>query len=79
MRSSYVRKLLPAIECGGGFRGSPCDGPMQCFSKAHAQCGHLTMTYTALLLLAILRDDFSRLNRAGIASHVSSLQNSDGR
>ena len=50
-------------EHGGGFRGSPA-----------AEKGHLTMTYTALLTLAILRDDFQRLDRGGIKTHVQKMQ-----
>lgn len=53
---------------GGGFRGSPA-----------AEQGHLTMTYTALLTLAILRDDFQRLDRGGIKTHVQKMQQKDGR
>ena len=37
------------------------------------------MTYTALLSLAILRDDFSRLNRSGLIQLLKSSQNEDGR
>lgn len=40
---------------------------------------HLAMTYTALLNLAILRDDFSRLNREGLIDFVASCQQPDGR
>lgn len=36
------------------------------------------MTYTALLALTILRDDYSRVNREAIKSHVHDLQQSDG-
>lgn len=37
------------------------------------------MTYTALMSLAILRDDFTRLDRAGILRFVRSCQREDGR
>ncbi|EPQ26672.1 uncharacterized protein PFL1_05652 [Pseudozyma flocculosa PF-1] len=40
--------------------------------------GNLAMTYTALLSLAILRDDFARLDRAAILAHLSSCQQRDG-
>jgi geranylgeranyl transferase type-1 subunit beta len=36
------------------------------------------MTYTALLSLAMLRDDFSRLDRPGLLSFLRSCQKSDG-
>lgn len=41
--------------------------------------GHITMTYTALLNLTILRDDFSRLDKRGIAALLRALQQPDGR
>ena len=37
------------------------------------------MTYTALLILAILRDNFARLDRQAIGVHLSGLQQLDGR
>ena len=37
------------------------------------------MTYTALLSLAMLRDDFSRLDRPGLISFLKACQNEDGR
>jgi geranylgeranyl transferase type-1 subunit beta len=39
---------------------------------------NLIMTYTALLSLAILRDDFSKLNRSGILQLLRSTQKDDG-
>ena len=36
------------------------------------------MTYTALLSLAILRDDFSKLNRSGILRLIRASQLEDG-
>ena len=41
--------------------------------------GHLVMTYTALLCLSILRDDFSKLERQGILRLLRSCQQEDGR
>ncbi|KAI6042667.1 terpenoid cyclases/protein prenyltransferase alpha-alpha toroid [Pisolithus marmoratus] len=38
----------------------------------------MIMTYTALLSLAILRDDFSRLDRPGLISFLKACQNKDG-
>ena len=40
---------------------------------------HLIMTYTALLSLAILRDDFKRLNRKGLIGLLRKTQTSEGR
>ncbi|OAX40430.1 terpenoid cyclases/Protein prenyltransferase [Rhizopogon vinicolor AM-OR11-026] len=39
---------------------------------------HIIMTYTALLSLSILRDNFSRLDRKGLLEFLRSCQNSDG-
>ncbi|KAF8515289.1 terpenoid cyclases/protein prenyltransferase alpha-alpha toroid [Gautieria morchelliformis] len=39
---------------------------------------HLVMTYTALLSLSILRDDFSQLDRSGLISFLKSTQHTDG-
>ncbi|KAF9533301.1 terpenoid cyclases/protein prenyltransferase alpha-alpha toroid [Crepidotus variabilis] len=39
---------------------------------------HLIMTYTALLSLAILRDDFSKLDRKGIIAFLRCCQRQDG-
>ncbi|GAA5908245.1 hypothetical protein JCM6882_006780 [Rhodosporidiobolus microsporus] len=39
---------------------------------------HVIQSYTALLILAILNDDFSRLNRKGLLDFVGSCQNEDG-
>lgn len=39
---------------------------------------HLAMTYTALCNLAILNDDFSRLNKEGLQRFVQSCQTGDG-
>ena len=39
---------------------------------------HLVMTYTALLSLAMLRDDFSQLDRPGILKFLAECQQEDG-
>lgn len=59
-------------EHGGGF----CSSPYVPLSIAKS---NLAMTYTAILNLAILRDDFSRLDRVAVLSHIRSLQQPDGR
>ncbi|XP_066977343.1 geranylgeranyl transferase type-1 subunit beta [Macrobrachium rosenbergii] len=41
-------------------------------------CGHITMTYTALASLIILGDDLSRVNRKAVLAHVAALQCQDG-
>jgi len=40
---------------------------------------HVIMTYTALLSLAILRDDFSKLDRPGLITLLRTCQQEDGR
>jgi len=39
---------------------------------------HMIVTYTALLTLAILRDDFARLDRRGLVTFLRSSQREDG-
>lgn len=41
--------------------------------------GNLAMTYTAIMSLAILKDDFSRLNKSALYRHLHTLQQNDGR
>ncbi|EIN12322.1 terpenoid cyclases/Protein prenyltransferase [Punctularia strigosozonata HHB-11173 SS5] len=66
---------------GTGFKPStymtPADKP------AGAEYGeydapHLIMTYAALLSLAILRDDFARLDRPGLVRFLAACQREDG-
>ena len=40
---------------------------------------HMITTYTALVSLAILRDDFTRLDRRGLVTFLRSSQQEDGR
>jgi len=66
-----------------GFRGSPFVGnawnpecePVSCLNHDYS---HITHTYTALAVLKILGDDFSRVNRSAIIRSVRRLQNEDG-
>ncbi|KAL9940445.1 hypothetical protein V8E36_001150 [Tilletia maclaganii] len=60
-------------EHGGGFRGSPASG-----SGRLRESAHLTMCYNALQNLAILRDDFARLDREGLLEFITSCQYADG-
>lgn len=39
----------------------------------------MIVTYTALVSLAILRDDFTRLDRRGLVTFLGSSQQEDGR
>ena len=39
----------------------------------------MIVTYTALITLAVLRDDFSRLDREGLVTFLRRSQQEDGR
>ena len=79
--------ISTACTRGGGFRGAPLYGPESklCSAERAGEAGpigsggHLAMTYTALLILAILRDDFSRLDVKGIKLLLANSQQSNGR
>lgn len=60
------------LDQGGGFCASP-------FLPKSIAKSNLAMTYTAILNLAILRDDFKRLKKAAILTHIRFLQQEDGR
>ncbi|KAI5118078.1 hypothetical protein M0805_009158 [Coniferiporia weirii] len=70
----------------GGFRPGPfmhTGGPeavdvLDVDVDADADPPHLIMTYTALLSLAILRDDFTRLDRGGLVGLLRATQQVDG-
>ncbi|KAI0629999.1 terpenoid cyclases/Protein prenyltransferase [Trametes polyzona] len=62
---------------GAGFRPSPYVTPED-GELSEYDLPHLVMTYTALLSLAILRDDFSKLNRENIPHFLRSCQKEDG-
>ncbi|KAJ7776766.1 terpenoid cyclases/protein prenyltransferase alpha-alpha toroid [Mycena maculata] len=71
----WIWEQYVAGRYGTGFR----PGPFMSTSVHSDQNGpHIIMTYTALLSLAMLRDDFSRLNRPGVLKFVNSCQNRDG-
>ncbi|KAK7689911.1 hypothetical protein QCA50_006550 [Cerrena zonata] len=55
---------------------SPNDTMQDEYSKFDTP--HLIMTYTAILTLAILRDDFTQLDRKGIIRFLGSCQREDG-
>ncbi|KAF9005545.1 terpenoid cyclases/protein prenyltransferase alpha-alpha toroid [Cyathus striatus] len=67
---------------GSGFRPSPFmtgRHPSEIsVNYTEYDTPHIIMTYTALLSLAILRDDFSKLDRAGILTFLRACQREDG-
>ncbi|KAJ6550530.1 terpenoid cyclases/protein prenyltransferase alpha-alpha toroid [Mycena sp. CBHHK59/15] len=67
---------------GTGFRPSPFATPASSTGAPNPYSDydgpHLVMTYTALLTLAILRDDFTKLDRPGLIKFIRACQLSDG-
>ncbi|KAK7464852.1 geranylgeranyl transferase type-1 subunit beta [Stygiomarasmius scandens] len=77
---------------GAGFRPSPFMTPLPASSQnpssssdpssdpgyEYANTPHIIMTYTALLTLSILQDDFSRLDKAGLVRLLRACQRADG-
>lgn len=69
---------------GSGFRAgssmSPAPGtaPSSAAKLAEYDFPDLIMTYVALLLLCILRDDFSQLDREALSQFLGSCQREDG-
>lgn len=75
-----------------GFRGGPHVGlsvgllPVQpiyllinLLQNSSAEPAHIAMTYTAILCLGILRDDFTRFDISGTINFVNACQAIDGR
>ena len=50
-----------------------------CYLPKKSFAPHVIMTYTALLSLAILRDDFSKLDRSRLITLLYTYQQEDGR
>ncbi|EJD50968.1 terpenoid cyclases/Protein prenyltransferase [Auricularia subglabra TFB-10046 SS5] len=69
---------------GSGFRAgssmapAPVTNPYSAAKLAEYDFPDLIMTYVALLLLCILRDDFSQLDRNGLSQFLGSCQRDDG-
>ncbi|KAJ6591620.1 terpenoid cyclases/protein prenyltransferase alpha-alpha toroid, partial [Mycena vulgaris] len=65
---------------GTGFRPSPFATPDSPLPEPYSDYDgpHLVMTYTALLTLAILRDDFSKLDRSGLVKFIRACQRDNG-
>jgi geranylgeranyl transferase type-1 subunit beta len=53
--------------------------PSQSTYESEFDTPHMIVTYTALIALAILRDDFTRLDRRGLVTFLRSSQQEDGR
>ncbi|XP_071546819.1 geranylgeranyl transferase type-1 subunit beta isoform X2 [Panulirus ornatus] len=82
----YSLQILPGDDkdqmANAGFRGGTslagCRGTSDYTSNISFDCGHITMTYTALASLIILGDDLTRVNRKAVLAHVAALQCQDG-
>ncbi|KAI0351394.1 terpenoid cyclases/Protein prenyltransferase [Trametes cingulata] len=74
---SWLWEQHICLPFGAGFRPSPYMTPED-GSTAEYETPHLVMTYTALLSLAILRDDFTKLDRTGIVRFLRACQRQDG-
>ncbi|KAN0087652.1 Terpenoid cyclases/protein prenyltransferase alpha-alpha toroid [Tylopilus felleus] len=67
--------------CGTGFRPGnymSTNAEHTDYSENSENYPHVILTYTALLSLAILRDDFEQLDRPGIIKFLRACQNEDG-
>ncbi|KZT59400.1 terpenoid cyclases/Protein prenyltransferase [Calocera cornea HHB12733] len=77
--SQYISDGQCAAFRGGPFLTGPSrTTPAQVSTSCDAEPLHILSTYTALLSLAILRDDFSRLDRGRIISFLKQTQLEDG-
>ncbi|KAJ7205659.1 terpenoid cyclases/protein prenyltransferase alpha-alpha toroid [Mycena rebaudengoi] len=72
----WIWEQYVAGRYGTGFKPSPFMTGTSTHSDQDSP--HVIMTYTALLSLSILRDDFSRLNRRGLLTFVGACQRRDG-
>ncbi|KAI0642970.1 terpenoid cyclases/Protein prenyltransferase [Trametes meyenii] len=77
---SWLWEQQTTGQYGSGFRPSPYSTPEDYngSTSSEYEAPHLVMTYTALISLAILRDDFSKLDRAGIIRFLRACQLDDG-
>jgi len=62
----------------GGFLGGGFLGPMNSENVTKYHQAHISMTYCALLVLTILGDDFSRVDKKAVVEGIKSLQQPDG-
>ena len=69
----YAQQCEEGGFIGGGFAPRKKEEHAENYRQ-----GHVTMTYTALLTLAILGDDLSRVDRQQTSKWLRSLQNEDG-
>ncbi|KAJ7644650.1 terpenoid cyclases/protein prenyltransferase alpha-alpha toroid [Roridomyces roridus] len=79
---TWIWEQYVAGRYGTGFKPGPFMSSSSSNARPAVPCEqdppHIIMTYTALLSLAILRDDFTRLNRPGLLHFLGACQNKDG-
>lgn len=82
----YSLQILPEndkdLQACAGFRGgsslAACREKGSSDAMSWLDCGHITMTYTALASLVIMGDDLSLVDRPAVMAHVAALQCPDG-
>ncbi|KAJ6477181.1 terpenoid cyclases/protein prenyltransferase alpha-alpha toroid [Mycena vitilis] len=74
---NWIWEQYAVGRCGTGFTPGPFMSGTSTKSEDKA-LPHIIMTYTALLSLAMLRDDFLRLNRPGLLKFVRACQTPNG-
>ncbi|KAK9894444.1 terpenoid cyclases/Protein prenyltransferase [Cystobasidium minutum MCA 4210] len=74
-RQAWIDWIYEQQSSRGGFAGGPTT---RLPSRENYDTPHLAMTYTALCNLAILGDDFSRLDKQNLQHFVQSCQTEDG-
>ncbi|TIA92327.1 hypothetical protein E3P99_00623 [Wallemia hederae] len=76
----YIYSCQLTHSNGGGFRGSLSMGKQRYDQNEIPTYdpSNLTMTYTAILLLGLLRDDFTRLDMAGVLQSIRDRRHPDG-
>ncbi|EGN98185.1 hypothetical protein SERLA73DRAFT_183095 [Serpula lacrymans var. lacrymans S7.3] len=80
---SWVWEQQTSGPYGSGFKPGPYMTPEKHLGVpdndySNDNSPHIIVTYTALLCLAILRDDFTRLDRSGLIKFLRSCQKDDG-
>ncbi|KAM0752206.1 terpenoid cyclases/Protein prenyltransferase [Meredithblackwellia eburnea MCA 4105] len=86
-REGFIEWVYQQQVAGGGFRGSDslcgtgwgaAQLPPPTTSSSDFSPAHLIQSYTALLILGMLGDDFTRLDRAGLLRFLARCQGGDG-
>ncbi|KAJ9474534.1 Geranylgeranyl transferase type-1 subunit beta [Pseudozyma hubeiensis] len=76
-RSELISWVYEQQLSTGGFRGSP-SSTFSPSASSSTGTANIAMTYAALLILSILQDDFSRLDRKALLRFIAALQGENG-